>query len=192
MSTTADTPSTGLQSVSILVVDDSKVMRDLLSAILHGCGVGQVHLANNGQEGLDALYDLAPDIVIVDWMMEPIDGPEFVRLVRLGPDLAMRTVPIIMVTGHSQPKLVRQARDIGVTEFLAKPLSAKTVAERLEAIIHRPRPFVRTTQFFGPDRRRKVASFDGPDRRGSDSGEQALTLDLETIEKLRKARKQRL
>lgn len=62
------------------------------------------------------------------------------------------------------------ARDAGVTEYLIKPCSAKQILSRIRAIIENPRPFVKTDQFFGPDRRRqKKKDFKGEDRRGAEN-----------------------
>jgi DNA-binding response OmpR family regulator len=75
-------------------------------------------------------------------------------------------VPIIMMTGHSERKRVTAARDAGVTEFLAKPISAKGLHQRILNIVANPRPFIKTKSYFGPDRRRSVnAGYSGPERR---------------------------
>jgi two-component system, chemotaxis family, chemotaxis protein CheY len=75
-------------------------------------------------------------------------------------------VPIIMLTGHSEKKRVTAARDAGVTEFLAKPISAKSLYERVLNIVVNPRPFIRAKGYFGPDRRRNAsANYTGPERR---------------------------
>jgi DNA-binding response OmpR family regulator len=79
-------------------------------------------------------------------------------------------LPIIMMTGHSEKSRVVEARDAGVTEFVAKPLTAKAVLERIQAVIYRPRPFVRTATYFGPGRRRRDdPTFAGPWRRSTDA-----------------------
>jgi DNA-binding response OmpR family regulator len=75
-------------------------------------------------------------------------------------------VPIIMLTGYSEKKCVIAARDAGITEFLAKPISAKALYQRILNVIANPRPFVRTKTYFGPDRRRSNAvPYSGPERR---------------------------
>src|SRR6516225_2317037 len=75
-------------------------------------------------------------------------------------------VPIIMLTGHSEKKRVIAARDAGVTEFLAKPISAKALYQRILNVVANPRPFIKTRTYFGPDRRRNVnPNYSGPDRR---------------------------
>ena len=74
--------------------------------------------------------------------------------------------PIIMLTGHSEKKRVLSARDAGITEFLAKPISAKALYERILNVVANPRPYIKTKTYFGPDRRRNVnATYVGPERR---------------------------
>jgi DNA-binding response OmpR family regulator len=87
--------------------------------------------------------------------MEPVDGVEFTRRVRNGSDPRLVRLPIIMMTGHSELRRIVDARDAGVNEIVVKPLTAKAVLSRIEAVTQRPRPFVRTISYFGPDRRRR-------------------------------------
>jgi DNA-binding response OmpR family regulator len=61
-----------------------------------------------------------------------------------------------MLTGHSEKKRVIAARDAGVTEFLAKPISAKGLYQRILNVVANPRPFIKTKTYFGPDRRRNT------------------------------------
>jgi DNA-binding NtrC family response regulator len=78
-------------------------------------------------------------------------------------------VPVIMITGHSTIRRVAEARDVGVTEFLSKPVTARGVIERINRVVENPRPFVRTGDYFGPDRRRRQdAAYQGPFRRAND------------------------
>jgi len=102
--------------------------------------------------------------------MEPLDGIDFTRMVRTAPDSPNPFVPIIMLTAHSSMERVIQARDSGVNEFLAKPVTAKGLYNRIATVIESPRQFVRASEYFGPDRRRSVKEFMGMDRR-SDGGD---------------------
>ena len=71
-----------------------------------------------------------------------------------------------MLTGHSEKKRVVSARDAGVTEFLAKPISAKGLYQRIVNVVANPRPFIKTKTYFGPDRRRNVnPNYVGTERR---------------------------
>ena len=95
-------------------------------------------------------------------------GLAFTRLVRTGKDSPNPFVPIIMMTAYSEKHRVVEARDAGITEFIVKPLSAKTLMARVTAAIEHPRPFVRCSRYLGPDRRRRRTSdYKGPDRRES-------------------------
>ncbi|MBA4209213.1 MAG: two-component system response regulator [Parvibaculum sp.] len=153
--------------ISVLVVDDSAYMRHLLMTLLQAAGVGDVHLAINGEEAWDVLTSREPDIVITDAAMVPGDGFMFAKRLRSLRGRALGMIPIIMVSGHTDLESVERARDIGVTEFLSKPISPRALYERLIQVIDRPRAFVETPTYRGPDRRRRHAPFEGVDRRGS-------------------------
>jgi CheY-like chemotaxis protein len=81
-------------------------------------------------------------------------GLEFVHFLRNDPASPNPYMPIIMLTGHGDRDRVREARDAGVNTFMAKPISAKAMYERLVWMINHPLPFLRTNDYFGPDRRR--------------------------------------
>lgn len=144
-----------LEKLSVLVVDDSQFMRNLVESILHALRVKNVSLSADAAEAFIVLGHSQIDLVLVDWVMEPLDGLDFVRLVRTGKDSPNPYIPVIMLTGHTEAWRVRQARDVGVNEFMAKPLSAKALYQRIVSVIDNARPFIRTKTFFGPDRRRK-------------------------------------
>ncbi len=154
-----------LERLNFLIVDDNKHMRALVKTILHAFGSKNVHDASDGADAFKELKVFPADIIICDWNMSPLDGIDFIKLVRTGKDSPNPFVPIIMLTGHTEMHRVIEARDAGVNEFLAKPISAKALYARIRSIIERPRPFIRTKTFFGPDRRRRVIDYNGAERR---------------------------
>lgn len=165
-----------LAALQILLIDDNAHMRAIASAVLKSAGIRKVVEAGDGGTGLEMLRDHAIDLAIVDYNMFPLDGVEFTRLVRNSPDSANPYLPIIMMTGHSAKKRVYEARDAGVTEFLAKPITAKAVLDRIQSVIWKPRPFVKTDGYFGPDRRRVTPpGFRGPFRRATDANREPAT-----------------
>jgi two-component system, chemotaxis family, chemotaxis protein CheY len=170
-----------LSKLRVLIVDDSKNMRMLVKTILSALGVQVVREAPDGQAAINELRSGPIDIAIVDWVMEPMDGLEFVRQVRTGEDSPSPFLPIIMMTGHTEKHRIVKARDSGVTEFLAKPITAKTLLVRLTNIIEHPRPFVRAKGYFGPDRRRRSEDYGGPERRGT-SKEGAAAKDAKPVQ----------
>jgi two-component system, chemotaxis family, chemotaxis protein CheY len=152
-----------------LVVEDNVHMRTLLRSLLVALGMRSVFEAANGEEAFVILRDKAPDLVLTDLTMKPTDGIAFTREVRQSKSSPNPYVPIIMVTGHTERHRVEAARDAGVTEFLAKPVTAQNLFLRIAEIVERPRPYVRCAAYFGPDRRRRVdPNYFGPWRRQED------------------------
>jgi CheY-like chemotaxis protein len=164
----------GFERLTVLVVEDNNFTRLLLRSVLTALGIVKVVEASDGAEGLVALRERKPDVILTDWMMTPIDGIEFIRHVRHGEDSPNPFIPIVMLTGHTELARVMEARDAGVNEFLAKPISPKSILSRLVALVEHPRPFIKTPNYFGPDRRRRQVDFAGAERRGGDDGDRML------------------
>ncbi len=157
-----------LTNLKIMIVDDYAPMRRLLFSILRELGINSLTQANNGQHALEELNKAEPDLIITDALMEPMDGLEFTRQIRQGHGDVDPFLPIIMVSGQTELSFILTARDAGVTEFLAKPISATSVYARISGIIAKPRPFIRTGGFFGPDRRRHASAHGGSERRSDE------------------------
>lgn len=149
-----------------LVIDDNAHMRRIVRTLLHGFGAREVYEAEDGASGLEAFTHYMPDIILADWAMPVFDGLELAQMIRQPGANSNPYVPIIMLTGHSEKKRVTAARDAGVTEFMAKPISAKSLYQRILNVVANPRPFIKTKDYFGPDRRRNTgANYVGPERR---------------------------
>jgi two-component system, chemotaxis family, chemotaxis protein CheY len=155
--------------VKALIVEDNHHMRVLLRSLLNTLGITHVYEASDGAEAFALLRDRQPDLVLTDLTMEPIDGISFVRELRQSPHSPNPYIPVVMVTGHTERRRVETARDAGVTEFLAKPVTAHNLFSRIAEIMERPRAFVRCDTYFGPDRRRRpLDNYTGPRRRAED------------------------
>ena len=133
-------------------------------SILTALGVQKVVDASDGADTFKELRHFPADIIICDWNMEPLDGIDFIKMVRTASDSPNPFVPTIMLTVHTEMNRVVETRDAVVHEFFAKPISAKALYSRIRSIIDRPRPFIRVGQYFGPDRRRR----DNPGYRGAE------------------------
>lgn len=156
------------KELRVLVVDDCKFMRSILERMFEALGCGYVQTASDGIQAWDYLNSDMYDLVVTDWEMEPEDGPQLVRRLRLDEGSPARYVPVIMLTGYTEKSKVMSARDFGITEFLAKPVAARSLHARVVNIVENPRPFVRTASFFGPCRRRlNLPTYDGQNRRAS-------------------------
>lgn len=155
-----------LDNIRVLLIDENAHCRQLLRTILQSVGTRVIDAADGVASGF-AIFRRHPyDLVIIDGDLATEGELEVVDLIRRSPVSPNPFVPIIMLSARWNKERVQEARDSGVTEFLAKPFTVDSVLARLEAVIDSPRPFVRTPSYFGPDRRRRSSDdYDGVDRR---------------------------
>ena len=139
-----------LAATKVLVVDDEHYMRKVVRALLMSIGIRTVYEAPDGPAGLEMIRNVQPDVVIVDWQMPGLDGAAFVRMVRSPETFPYPNVPIIMLTGHGERSRVVEAIQIGVNEFLLKPVSTKALQSRLISVLTKPRPVVKSGDYYGP------------------------------------------
>jgi len=162
-----------LQRFKVLLVEDNGYVCQILKELLYDLSVGQVETANSGVDAIEIMKNATAsfgeggpfDMIISDMVMSPIDGLLLLKWVREGKDSPDRFVPFLMMSGAADDDKVKLARDKGVNEFLAKPFSASSVAEKVQALINRPRQFVATRSYFGPDRQRRRLLLDDVDDR---------------------------
>lgn len=158
-----------LENAKVLVVEDMRPMQMLLKSLLGIYGFSDVYTAGSGDEGFSIFCKINPDLVVTDWIMDDGDGMSMIRKIRKDKKSPNPFVPVLVVTGFSSRPRVEKARDNGVTEFLVKPFTAKELYNKIEHVIEKPRQFVDTDEFFGPDRRRKRGEgYKGPRRRDGD------------------------
>ena len=148
-----------IAATKVLVVDDEHYMRKVVRALLMSIGIRTVFEAPDGAAGLEMIRLNQPDVVIVDWQMPGLDGAGFVRMVRSPDTFPYPDVPIIMLTGHGERSRVIEAIQVGVNEFLLKPVSSKALHTRLVSVLTNPRPVVRTGSYYGPMPRNLVGNF---------------------------------
>ncbi|TAL31385.1 MAG: response regulator [Alphaproteobacteria bacterium] len=157
------------RNITVLVVESTKAMFDLTKSVLIAFGVNQVYSAYGYDEGFETFCRLNPDLVIIDWLDDPKNGLELTRRIRTDATSPNPFTPIVLMTGFSQKKRVLQARDSGITEFLVKPYTAKALYQKIEQLIEKPRHFVKSESYFGPDRRRgREEEYKGPERRDNE------------------------
>ena len=147
-----------LEQLKVLIVDDEPAMRKVTRALLQTIGVRNIHEANDGKSGLDAICMRAPDLVLLDWEMPSPNGPEFMRTVRSPGKFPLPDVPIIMLTGYSERSRVVEAVRLGVNEYLLKPVSSSALLARVVSILARPRRMMKQGEYYGPEPR-KLATY---------------------------------
>jgi CheY-like chemotaxis protein len=160
-------------SVRVLIVDDNRQMRILVRELLRALEVRQCAEAEDAEQAARLLHAFRADLVITDLALGREDGITLVKRIRTLPDPTAARVPIIMMTGHSERSRVAAALEAGVNTFLAKPISARALADHVAAALGDRRPFVRSTGFTGPERRRGAdQGYEGPWRRADDAADE--------------------
>lgn len=113
-------------SKTILTIDDSRMMREMLLMVLQGAGFNVVQ-AEDGVEGLEVLSRAAPDVIITDINMPRMDGYGVIEGVRQDP--RHRATPILVLSTESSPEKKQRARDAGATGWIVKPFQADTLLD---------------------------------------------------------------
>lgn len=159
-------PSKELKDVHVLVVDDDRRITKLLYGVLGGLGFQNIHMEHSAEEALEFLSQKEVDLIICDWIMEGMDGVTMIESLRKDLANPNQLVPVIMLSGNSERPQVEAARDGGVTEYVMKPFTAKSLCSRIISVIDHPRSFVISGGFTGHSRRRKsLPPIEGVERR---------------------------
>jgi two-component system chemotaxis response regulator CheY len=120
-------------SVSVLVVDDEKLMMSVMTRILERLGYTDVDGASDGLSALEMMREKRYGLVICDWIMEPISGYDMLRHIRADPDL--RRVPFIMATTETMMQKAIAAKTAGVSGYLIKPFSPGTLQRTIDSVL---------------------------------------------------------
>ena len=135
------------------MVDDNLYTRKLLRMMLINLGAKTIYEAADGVAALDLIRTVNPDVVVLDWVMPVLNGPQLMRIVRSPGVFPNPDVPVIMLTAHGQRARVNEAMRLGVNEFLVKPVSPKALYDRLLSILVKPRPMMQIGKYYVPQPR---------------------------------------
>jgi CheY-like chemotaxis protein len=145
-----------MEGLVVLIADSNAYTRRLTRMMLTNLGVKSTYEAGDGVAALDGIRSVNPDVMVMDWELPVLDGREVMRIVRSPGVYPKANLPIIMLTDIGLQSRVTTAIRLGVHEFLVKPISPKTLQQRLLGIILNPRPMVRAGKFYIPMPRRRV------------------------------------
>ena len=118
-------------NISVLAVDDSRTMRDMITLALTSEGF-DVSLAEDGEHGLEVLDDIDPDVIITDINMPRLDGFGFIDALREREDT--KTIPILVLTTESSADLKARAREAGATGWIVKPFAQDKLVRALRMV----------------------------------------------------------
>ncbi len=153
-----------LSEISIFIVEENSFLRQLLMDLLKEFKPKRVYTESRFDIALERVSEIMPDIIFAGWTPYS-EIIHFFKGLRRSPNMELAVLPIITFSSYSEKNYVMAARDLGMNEYLALPLSAQSVYSRICKIIEYPRIFVESERYCGPDRRVKNIPCEGEDRR---------------------------
>lgn len=156
-----------LESAKILVVEGERRMRSFMRAVLSVSTDGFMEYAEapNGEEALDVLKTFKPDVIVSAIDMAPLGGLDLLHTLRAGYEDISPFIPFLLISETGDPINKAKARDAGVTAFLEKPVSVTDLYQGIADVVMNTRPYIRSRDYFGPDRRSRENHYSGDNRR---------------------------
>ncbi len=140
----------GLSNKTIMIIDDSPMMRQILYSALKAFGVGCIISIEEPKTAMTKLTQHTIDAIIVDWKMMPIHGIDFVNHIRRELPDPQRRIPILMCSGYTEMSRIIEARNAGISDFLCKPVTAADLYDKLHRAIFEPKEFIIADNYIGP------------------------------------------
>lgn len=120
--------------LTLLLVEDDDAIREMLNLFLTGKNYA-VKQAADGEQALDALATSSPDLILLDWMLPDLSGPQLIRKIRN--DSVLREIPILMLTAKAEEENKIQGLETGADDYMTKPVSLKELHARIRALVRR-------------------------------------------------------
>ncbi len=123
------------ENLRALVIDDETIIIRMVAAALRELGFSQIKMAKNGQDAMEHFYDgeCRFDLIICDWMMPNMNGLEFLQFIRS----KFPNVPFLMLTGKITKEAILEAKEAGVSAYIAKPFSSDQLNKKVKTLIRR-------------------------------------------------------
>ena len=160
------TKQADFSQLRILLVGGKPASVQVLRTAFGLLGLKRLSAVAESARAIDALRSQSFDAIFCDAAAEPYKTMNFPTAARRSPGIVNPMTPLFVIYTHARQRQVEQARDFGVTDVLTHPVSAATIARKIEAALVAPRAFIAAPTFFGPDRRAKRHNaWSGDDRR---------------------------
>lgn len=141
--------------LKILVVEDHEPTQAFLKEVLQAAGVVHLQIVADVKSALPLLKDRLLDLLITDLNLGDINGQALIKAVRQNPQFTNRHMPIIVLTRDTRADTVRNVLNLGVNRFISKPATAEIIVDAVRSVLERPRVFITSKDYFGPDRRNR-------------------------------------
>ena len=123
------------KGITILVVDDYALTRDMIRSILKQLGFQNVVAVEDGKKALERMNSETVDLIICDWNMPLLSGIDVLRAMRA--DEKLKDIPFVMLTAEAYKENVVEAVKSGVTEYVSKPFTAQVLADKIASALSR-------------------------------------------------------
>jgi CheY-like chemotaxis protein len=125
-----------IKDTHILIVDDEEFARNLIRRVVEMIGVSTISEASDGADAITKLQSNAPDVIILDIMMEPMNGLKFLKYLRVGMTSAPRELPVIVLTGSEDHAVLGKSMALDCNAFVKKPIPNQEALEgRLNRVL---------------------------------------------------------
>jgi CheY-like chemotaxis protein len=149
-------PRANLKSVSTLLVDSDRFTRGLIVQMLRGFRMDAPIVCDTGAAAKSEMLQHAVDLCIMESVLPDMGSPELISWIRRPEMGVTRFIPVIVLSGYTQHRIVAAARDAGANTVLKKPVSPQVLFDRILWVARVPRPFIDAGVYVGPDRRFKA------------------------------------
>jgi DNA-binding response OmpR family regulator len=146
-------PRMNLKNVTSLIVDRDHYTRGLVAQMLRGFGMESPTLVDNGEQAKSALKESYPDIIFIEGDLSDMPSANLLGWIRRQSKSPLRFVPLIVMSGYTQLRMIATARDSGAHIIVRKPISPQMLFDRILWVARHARPFLETDNYIGPDRR---------------------------------------
>ena len=148
-----------------LIVEHSPYFSKLMKSWMIDLGFRTVRVCVDTDDAMALLASVEFDLIVCDLKSAPMNGFAFVHALRRMRGSPNRLKPVVLTSHFATRRRVEIARDVGSSEFIAKPWSRKVFTQRITAALLHQRNFIKAGEFFGPDRRRQAGGYAGAERR---------------------------
>jgi DNA-binding response OmpR family regulator len=146
-------PRLNLKNVSSLLVDRDHYTRGLIAQMLRGFRMDPPAFADNGEEAKKFLKENQPNICLIEGDLADMSSADLICWIRRQGKNPLRFVPIIVMSGYTQLRMISTVRDGGAHIVARKPISPQVLFDRILWVARNTRPFLETDKYIGPDRR---------------------------------------
>ena len=132
--TTTSAHAEMIKRIVILIADSRSPSRSLLRSMLVQLGAKSIYEANDGAGALDAIRNVNPDLVFIDWDLPVVSAPNVIGIIRTPGASRNPGLPIIVMSNSGESSRVNEAIKLGAQQFLVRPISLKILEQRLIGI----------------------------------------------------------